>query len=178
MKLLSLSIGTLISLGFMLNPQNPVTNEHFVLHGMVYEVSLKTGDEHIAAGSQVIIYQEDEIYVAFNTDTYGEYLFNLPIGHSYEVVFGGDEYVNKRVMIDATECTKPRNGHDLHLNMGLFKAVNGADLTVFEAPVARFAYEVEEHDILPDMSFISKRQKEINKAMKKMSKLDLSASSD
>jgi hypothetical protein len=174
----ALILGTLTSIGMFTSNQFPVTNEYFVLHGMVFEVSLKTGDEHIAAGSQVIIYQEDEIYVAFKTDTYGEYLFNLPIGHAYEVVFGGEEYVNKRVMIDAKQCTKPRNGHDLQLNMGLFKPVKGADLTVFESPVARFEYQIEKHDILPDMSFISKGQKEINKAIKKMSKIDLSSSSD
>lgn len=82
--------------------KKPIDTQHFLIHGNVYEIDPVQNAQYDANDTRVIVYKDGEIYVAFNTNDDGKYLFNLPIGENYTLEFGGDTYINKRITMDAS----------------------------------------------------------------------------
>ena len=124
-----------------------------------------------ATDTRIIVYQEDEIYVAFNTDDQGKYKFNLPVGHMYRVVYGGDKYVNKEVFIDAHDIPMKRYGYNVVLDMGVVKEYEGVDFSFLAAPVALIAFDSAYGKMVFDESHSKKKGKEMLKCLKKITKL-------
>lgn len=122
--------------------KKPIDTQHFLIHGNVYEIDPVQNAQHEANDTRVIVYKDGEIYVAFNTDEEGEYLFNLPIGENYTLEFGGDTYVNKRIAIDATRLKEEKKGQAIELDLGLFRWHPGVDYGFLDAPVAKFQYSM------------------------------------
>jgi hypothetical protein len=144
----------------------PVDNKHFLIYGEIVEVDLIASKEVDGTGTQVVVYQDDEIYVAFNADETGKYKFNLPINHNYRVVYGGKDFVNKEILINAHELPKKKYGHNVKLDLGMFKNFDGVDYSFLAEPVALIAYD----DIMGKLSFDEKYSKKQSKAMFKCMK--------
>lgn len=144
----------------------PVDNKHFLIHGEIVEINPIESKEVDAAGAQVIVYQDDEIYVAFHADEKGKYKFNLPINHEYRVVYGGKDFVNKEISINAHELPRKKYGHDVQLDLGVFQNFEGVDYSFLAEPVALISYD----DIMGKFSFDEKHSKKQSKAMYKCMK--------
>jgi hypothetical protein len=149
----------------------PVDNKHFLIHGEVMYMDMEAGKEMPAEAALVTVIQDGEIYVAFNADEKGKYLFNLPINHTYEVFYGGNKYVNKSIAIDARNLSKKKIGHTVELNMGLFDHYAGVDYSFLQAPIAVFYFEPEFDQLIPDEVYSRKAGKQMNKCYKQIAKL-------
>lgn len=124
--------------------KKPIDTQHFLIHGNVYEIDPVQNAQHKANDTRVIVYKAGEIYVAFNTNDDGKYLFNLPVGENYTLEFGGDTYVNKRITIDATRLKEEKKGQAMKLNLGLFRWHPGVDYRFLDTPVTKFQYSMAE----------------------------------
>lgn len=164
---LSLAFSTLVA---VTGSTKPVDSNHFLLHGKVVEVDPSASRELPGKEIQVVVYQDSEIYVAFNTDSKGKYEFNLPVDHDYVVVFGTGDFVQKKVSIDSHELSRKKYGHTVKLDMGLFKPVSGVDFAFLEEPVAKFQFQSEFDRIAPDEDYGFKKAKEMRKCYKKILK--------
>ena len=58
-----------------------VDDEHFLIKGNLVEMDLESFDEAGNIVSKIVVYQDDEIYAAFDTNEKGDYEFNLPNEH-------------------------------------------------------------------------------------------------
>ena len=149
----------------------PVDNEHFLIYGEIVEVDLIASKEVGGANIQVVIYQNEEIYVAFNADETGKYKFNLPINHNYRVVYGGNEYVNKEISINAHELPKKKYGYNVKLDLGMFKNFEGVDYSFLTQPVALISYDDELGELSSDEKYSKKQSKAMFKCMKQIIKM-------
>ncbi|NNE54499.1 MAG: hypothetical protein HKN32_00665 [Flavobacteriales bacterium] len=165
-----LALSMLAMSAFDAGNMRPVDEQHFLIHGKIIEINPVVMDEDQADDTQVIVYQDGEIYVAFNTNDEGEYLFNLPIGHNYEVVYGGEAYVNKKVTIDAKELPQKRKGYDVKLDMGVFQEYSDVDYSFLNDPVAQIFYDDDYGDLAFDEQYSMKQGKAMMKCFKEIAK--------
>lgn len=119
----------------------PIDGKHFLIVGDVFEIDPVDNKQHTAENSLIVVFCEGEIFTAFKTEADGEYQFNLPIGKTYDIVFGGKEYVNKTVTVDAVRLGEMRKGEILRMDMGLFREYDGIDYTFLQDPVAKFKFK-------------------------------------
>ena len=151
------------------------TENHFHISGVIYHYDLVKGDEVPAAHTQIVIYQNKELYVAFFGGADGLYSFYLPIGFEYEVWFGGSAFANKKLYIDATQLPEEKRPRDLTLDVSLFRAVEGVDFSILDEPFVRMAFDAESDQVRMDEEYTRKRKVELDKAIKKAKKLLQSA---
>jgi hypothetical protein len=149
----------------------PVDDKHFLIHGEVMFLDMKAGKEKAIEGAQVTVIQDGEIYVAFRSGEKGKYLFNLPIGHVYEVFYGGDQFVNKSIVIDARNLSKKKYGHTVELNMGLFGHYADIDHSFLQEPIALIYFEPEYDQLILDEVYFRKAGKKLNKCYKQIARL-------
>ncbi|MEY3397571.1 MAG: hypothetical protein RL220_165 [Bacteroidota bacterium] len=148
-----------------------VDEKHVFLHGKVFEVNPYSEEiEATAKSVQVVVYQDEEIYVAFYSDKAGNYEFNLPIGHLYKVRFGGTEYVNKILQIDTRDVPARKNGNDLDIDMGLFKPVDGGDFSMLNEPYVIVFWDKEYNRLVPDLAYTDDKAYELDKVFRRIRK--------
>jgi hypothetical protein len=150
--------------------KDEVSGDHYLIKGTIFQINPLAGTEEKASHVQVVVYQESELFVAFFTGETGDYEFYLPIGHSYEVWYGGSAYVNKKVAIDATQFPKERKPRTVPLDMGLFRPIENAEFPMLNAPFVKIAYDPEFDQITPDMDYTAKKNMELDKVFKKLRK--------
>jgi hypothetical protein len=145
--------------------------DHFLLKGNVYEIDHIAETEGKAKDTQVVIFQDDEIYVAFNTSTNGgTYEFYLPINYNYNVFYGGETYVNKIVNIDSRQFPSEKKPRIVKLNVGLFKPVEGYSFEMMKAPFVMVKYNPETDVVEPDYEYTEAKTDQIVKYFKKIKK--------
>lgn len=153
------------------NNLRPIDEEHFLIHGDVVEQVYGSENRANAPNTRVIVYKNDEIYVAFKSDDRGEYIFNLPLGHKYELTYGGENFVNKRIEIDATDAKVRKKGYSLEMNMSLFRPVDEIDYTEMDNnPVVAFSYDQEIRDMVPDLDVVDAMWRKVEKLYRKSEK--------
>jgi hypothetical protein len=149
----------------------PIDKEHLLIYGYTVEMLYETDDEGNAPNTRCIVYKNDEIYTAFKSNAKGEYEFNLPKGEVYTLAFGGDDYVNKRVVVDATDCKSKRKGDVIQMDMALFRPVDGVDYAPMEQPIVRWFYDRYESALIPDMSTFGEMRKVVDRLYRKSERL-------
>jgi len=167
------SIFLLVSAAAMMTSSalKPISNEYVLVHGNVKEIQLESDQTSDASSVRCVVYKDDEIYVAFKTDENGDYLFNLPVGENYEMVFGGDSYVNKRITLDVSELEAEKKGIAFKCDMRVFKSPGEVkQLAIFEKPVAIFSYNTGSRKVLPDLEYLDEHSFQVEKAMRKIAK--------
>lgn len=179
MKQLVIILGVCI-IANIASAQAPKKNsdaDYFLLKGNVYEVNHIEETEGKAKDTQVIVFQDDEIYVAFNTSKNGgTYEFYLPINHNYSVLYGGEDYVNKIVNIDSRQFPSEKKPRTIKMNVGVFKGVEGYSFDMMKEPFVVVKYNAETDIIEPDYEYTDAKTVQIEKYFKKIRK-DLSKKS-
>ncbi|HEY8404067.1 MAG TPA: hypothetical protein VIK71_05605 [Flavobacteriales bacterium] len=145
--------------------------DHFILKGNVYEIDHINETEGKAKDTQVVVFQDDEIYVAFNTSANGgTYEFYLPINYNYNIYYGGDAYVNKIVNIDARQFPSEKKPRIVKLNVGLFKPIEGYSFEMMKSPFVKVKYNPETDVIEPDFEYTEAKTDQVVKYFKKIKK--------
>lgn len=149
----------------------PIDREHVLIYGYTIEMLYETDDEGNAPNTRCIVYKNNEIYTAFKSNAKGEYEFNLPKGEVYTLAFGGEDYVNKRVVVDATDCKAKRKDDIIQMDMALFRPVEGVDYEAMEEPIVRWFYDRYEGAIIPDMSVFNDMRKTVDRLYRKSERM-------
>ena len=149
----------------------PIDQEHFLIYGFMIEKVYGSDNEANAPDTRCIVYRDNEIYVAFKSSDKGEYIFNLPLGHEYTLEFGGEDFVNKRVVIDTKKCKpKKKKGHVVEMDMSLFRPVDGIDYKDLEQQIVRWYYDNYEKAIVPDLEVLDGMWRTVERLYKKSEK--------
>jgi hypothetical protein len=167
---LVLVVVCVLSLPAQKNKKEEATGDYFLLKGKVLQLDPIEEKEEDAPNVQVVVYQEKEIYVAFYTEPTGVYEFYLPVGHTYEIWYGGSAYVNKKVAIDATQFPKEKKPRTVLMDMGLFRPVEGYDFPMLNAPYVKVAFDVEANEALADLEYTAALSDEISRLFRKIKK--------
>lgn len=173
--IMAASAGLIILCSYTYKDANsrPVDKHHFLIHGNVIELSPEDMIENQISGTQIIVYQNDEIYVAFDTDEKGDYEFNLPNGYDYSIHYGTRAFVPKKIDINASEVYEKRDGHSLKLNVAVFKEVENVDYAVMDEPMSKFNFEMGKRSFDIDYEYAEYKlgqMRDLYKTMKKMKK--------
>jgi hypothetical protein len=146
------------------------TENLFLITGKVLEISLTGAEPKDCGNVQIVVYQDQEIFVAFYSDAKGGYEFNLPVGFTYEIWFGGSTYVNKKVSIDTRDLPKSKGGYEVEWDLGLFRPYDKVDFVPLKEPFVKVQYSDEYGTLAADMEYTALRSKELDKVIKKAKK--------
>ncbi len=149
----------------------PIDKQHFLLYGFTVEMLYESGDEGNAPATLCKVFIGDEIYTAFRSNAKGEYVFNLPKGERYTLMFGGDDFVNKIVEIDARELVDSRKEAVIAMDMALFRPVEGVDYNEMSVPVVRWFYSPDQKELVPDMSMFSEMRRTVDRLYRKSERM-------
>ncbi len=173
MKQLIITTGVLMT-ALTMSSQTPKKYDdadHFLLKGSVYEIDHLEDTEGKAKDVPVVIFQDDEIYVAFNTAANnGNYEFYLPINYNYSILYGGDYYVNKIVSVDSRQFPSEKKPRTVKLSVGLFRPIEGYGFEMMKEPFVKVNYNVETDTIEPDMEYTEGRTDQVMKYFRKIKK--------
>ncbi|MDZ4823771.1 MAG: hypothetical protein SH856_09950 [Flavobacteriales bacterium] len=169
MKSILLIISSFVIFGFAFPPYNrkACDEKHFLIFGNVYEYDPFIKGEKLAPKVQVVVYQDNDIFVSFYTDKNGMYQFNLPLGHTYELWYGGSKFVNKICFVDAKDCPERKVGNELDMDVGLFQPIDGCDFTMLNEPFIRVDFDKEMNKLVPDLDYIEDRSHDLDKVFRK-----------
>ncbi|MFY8137589.1 MAG: hypothetical protein ACOVMR_05765 [Flavobacteriales bacterium] len=168
MKTLLFGMLALLSLGAQAKKE--IEGDHFILQGKIYEIDVFKDGAVEASNVNVIIYQDQEIYVSFFGKENGSYEFVLPVGHEYEVWFGGKAYVNKKVYVDARKMPQRKIGYECNIDMGLFKPIENAEFPLLVDHYVKVRWDSEYRELTPDVEYTEFKARELEKALKKIKK--------
>jgi hypothetical protein len=140
--------------------------EYFHLQGQLLAIDPFSDEEGKTGQTQVVVMQDEEIFVAFDSKMTGKYEFYLPIGHIYTIAFGGKQFVNKKVMIDATKTPKEKKPRSMKLDIGLFPPIEGASFATLDEPFVKITYNKEYDDFVPDFDHTESMMKKLDKELK------------
>lgn len=139
---------------------------YFLLQGQLLHVDPYTQEERPANSTEVVVYQGEEIYVVFDSRETGKYEFYLPIGHTYTISYGGSQYVNKKVTVDAMSSPREKKPRSMRLDIGLFSPVEGYTFASLEKPFVKIAYNKEYDDFVPDFEHTDQMMRLLDKELK------------
>jgi hypothetical protein len=139
---------------------------HFLLAGQLLLVDPFEATEEKAGNTQVIVHQDGEIFVVFNSLETGKYEFYLPLGHVYSISYGGQQFVNKKVIVDSSKSPKEKKPRRMNLDIGLFLPIEGASFPTLEQPFVKIAYDQEYDDFVPDFDYTENMLKQLDKDLK------------
>ena len=146
------------------------TENHFYINGVIFQYDILKGSETPAPHAQVVVYQNNELYVAFFAGEDGSYSFFLPIGFEYEVSFGGSAFVNKKLKVDATQLPEEKTPREVVLDFSLFRPADNVDFAVLNEPFVRMNYDPEADALRIDEAYTRTRKAELDKVLKKAKK--------
>jgi hypothetical protein len=146
------------------------TENHFFINGIIYQYDIVKDSEAPASHAQVVVYQNNELYVAFFAGEDGSYSFYLPIGFEYEVAFGGSAFVNKKLKVDATQLPEEKKPREVILDISLFRSVDDVDFAILNEPYLFMAYDPEMDVLRLNEEYTRKRKIELDKALKRAKK--------
>ncbi|MFM9985204.1 MAG: hypothetical protein ACKVOK_08235 [Flavobacteriales bacterium] len=169
-SILTLSILLTCLAGFAQSTRKDITGDYFHLTGKVYEVDMFEGTEKSAVATQIIVYQEKELYVAFYTEKNGLYEFYLPTGFQYEIWYGGSSFVNKIVTVDSRMLPKSKKPSKLDLDIGLFRPVEGHEFPMLNEPYVQVIYDEEMASLIPDFEYTDEKSAQLEKIFRKLKK--------
>lgn len=154
----------------------PIDDAHLVVYGNLVEIVYGSQNEANAPMTQVVVYRDQEIFSAFKSNEKGEYVFNLPVGYVYELDFGGQSFVNKRVVIDTQECNGKRAKRSVAMDMSLFRPVDNVDYTAMQAPIVRWFFDKSSKEMIPDLDLVDSMMRTVDKLYRKSEKIALKGS--
>jgi len=155
---------------FLAQAKKDQGTDSFIIQGRVFEVDIVSGEDKPASEVQMVIYQDKDIYVAFYTQKNGDYEFQLPLGHEYEIWFGGSAFVNKKVYVDSRNVNPVKGQHEISLDMRLFRPMENYTFDVLDRPFVKFAWDSEYGQFLADLEYTEGLSKELEKIFRKVRK--------
>lgn len=147
-----------------------VRADRFIIQGQIFEIDIINETDKSAQNVQIIIYQDREVYASFYSRENGSYEFILPIGHEYEVWFGGKEFVNKKVYVDTRSMQSKSSGYECNLDMGLFRPIRDVEFTCLVDHFVKVRFDSEYKQLIPDYEYSQFKSKEVDKAIRKAKK--------
>jgi len=147
-----------------------VRADRFIIQGQIFEIDIVNDADKSAQNVQIIIYQDKEVYASFFSKDNGSYEFILPIGHEYEVWFGGKEFVNKKVYVDTRSMPNKSSGYECNLDMGLFRPLKNVEFPCLVDHYVKVRFDSEYKQLIPDYEYSQFKAKEVDKAVRKAKK--------
>ena len=148
-----------------------VRGDYFLVQGNLSRTDFPSTDAESAPYTQVVIYQDDDLFVTFFADESGHYSFYLPISKTYSLHFGGSAYINKKILIDATQLSKEKRPRELNLDVELFREMEGVEFPMLAEYWQIFKYNPESDELLSDHVYGNRKKMELEKLAKKQRKI-------
>lgn len=147
-----------------------VRADRFIIQGQIFEIDIVNETDKSAQNVQIVVYQDKEVYASFYSKDNGSYEFILPIGHEYELWFGGKEFVNKKVYVDTRSMPSKSSGYECNLDMGLFKPIQNVEFPCLVDHYVKVRFDTEYKQLIPDYEYSQFKAKEVEKAVRKAKK--------
>jgi hypothetical protein len=148
-----------------------IGGDYFLIEGVIMRSDFPNKNSEIAPYTQVVIYQDDDLFVTFFADESGHYSFYLPISKTYTMHFGGSAYINKKIQIDATQLSKERKPRELNLDVELFREVEGVEFPMMAEYWQIIKYNPESDQLMSDNVYHNRKKMELEKLAKKLRKI-------
>lgn len=149
-----------------------IDGDKFIIQGKIYEVNIFEQTDKEAKNVQIVIYQDQEIYASINCKDNGSYEFILPVGHEYELWFGGKEFVNKKVYVDSRKVpNRKTTGYECDLDIGLFRPIDNIEFPSLVDHYVKVRWDDEYRQLLPDVEYSEWKYKEVEKNLKRARKM-------
>lgn len=148
--------------------RNP--KKYFEFTGQVLEVNLKNEKEKAVKNATITVYQNNELYVYFETSENGSFDFNLPVGYDYIIEFGGQRMIPKKIEIDSRKCPKSMDATKIDFDVVLFENLGYETIQCLEKPIAYYAYDPGFKTLIPNDDYTFDRATLLKKELRKIRK--------
>jgi len=152
-------------------PLSVFAQDDLNIHGVVSDAmtSSKLGDV------KVTVKKDGSVHDSFTTRANGKYEFYLDCGAQYEFVFTKGGYVERSIVINSKGVPEEVIGAGIIMptDMSMYEiteAMEGADLSVFDQPIGKAAYDPAEADLIWDFAYTNQVKSEIFKFIRDVEK--------
>lgn len=142
------------------------------VYGQITEIDLSDSTESAVRQLPIRVVCDSVIIEDITCTNGGKYQFKVPFGYKYEIQYGGEEYLMKTLLIDATDPSikTMRRGYRLELDISLFKSENPEAAKILAMPVAKGSFSRKSNAIDFDEEYNEEAALKLKKALAKKSK--------
>lgn len=147
-----------------------VSQDILAVHGSIREKSSSSKMDQV----QVIITRDGSEYDTYTTSSNGKFDFELPLGFRYKLKFSKNNYVHKIIQFDSKNIPAEdmEGGFDYPLEITLFKVIEGMNLSVFDAPIGKAAFDPIKNAIEFDHDYTAVMQQKINDELDRLEDME------
>jgi hypothetical protein len=137
------------------------------MRGRLTKINLSDSSEHILRDMPIEIWTDDSLTSVLYTDEKGRYKFSLPFFNSYQIKYGREPFVQKTVLVDATDFAQStmERGFKLEIDMALFEEKEGLKVDFLKnEPVAIASFNKQENTVVWNSEHIERIQERIRQS--------------
>ena len=121
--------------------------------------------------AQIILYQGSDEVKSISTGRDGVFSIDMEINKEYTVKFSKDEFVSKKIFVDATVPEGQGGTWMVEFSIGLFKMYPGLDVSALDKPITKILYNERENGFTYDYNYTEKMMAKVDKIMRQLEKL-------
>src|SRR6056297_1255818 len=122
-------------------------------------------------GVKVTVTQEGKKLQSVRTGGEGLFTLEMDIGNTYTITFSKDEFVSKKLFVDAGLPERKGGDWQVEFSLGLFKMYPGLDVSALDNPVTKIKYIEDERGFGYDRIYTEKMMGKIDKIMRQLESL-------
>ena len=121
--------------------------------------------------AQITLYQGSDEVKTISTGRDGQFSIEMEINKEYTVKFSKDEFVSKKIFVDATVPEGQGGNWMAEFSIGLFKMYPGLDVSALDKPITKILYNERENGFTYDYNYTEKMMAKVDKIMRQLEKL-------
>jgi len=129
------------------------------------------GYKNPLAGVKVSVKQSGSNVKTVRTDRDGLFTLEMDIGKKYTIEFSKEEFVTKKIFVDASVPEGRGGDWQVEFSIGLFKMYPGLDISALDNPVTKIKYIEDERGFGYDRIYTEKMMAKIDKIMRQLEAL-------
>ncbi|MGM0497141.1 MAG: hypothetical protein ACQESJ_04440 [Bacteroidota bacterium] len=121
--------------------------------------------------AQITLYQDSEEVENIRTGNDGEFSVDMEINKEYTVEFSKDEYVSKKIFVDANVPEDEEGTWMVEFSVGLFKMYPDLDVSALDKPITKILYNERENGFAYDYNYTEKMMAKVDKILQQLEDL-------
>ena len=121
--------------------------------------------------AQITLYQGSTEVRTVRAGRDGEFSIDMEINKEYTVEFSKEEFVSKKIFVDATVPEGEGGTWMVEFSVGLFKMYPGLDVSALDKPITKILYNERENGFAYDYNYTEKMMAKVDKILRQLEQL-------
>jgi tetratricopeptide (TPR) repeat protein len=121
--------------------------------------------------AKITLLQNSQEIKTLRTDRKGGFTIDMEINKKYTVKFSKEDFVSKKIFVDATVPGDQGGTWMVEFSVGLFKMYPGLDVSPLDKPITKIQYSERENGFTYDYNYTEKMMAKVDKILRELEKL-------